>query len=263
MLDNADVSGSTPRAPQTRAPVDFARLPLAYESLKNELTGSIPNAEVEDATVLPTTPATQRLPDMSMTPSPMDVTTTTGMQSTAQRPAQDKLLHRILDKNYRIKATPLSTRSGKQKLETPLKQASWRDQESPMSSPPVAAPQLRAEYFDSPLRKQFQSYGTPRTPGVSVLPSARKDKTTDMTSRTLFSAQKTKSGKDEITWESDSDDASDPEGVYRELGLSPPKTIQFSLPQSRLLQTPGMCFTKLVSTRVSDSHSARGQQTYC
>jgi len=44
------------------------------------------------------------------------------------------------------------------------------------------------------------------------------------------------SKKDEISWESDSDD--DAEGVYRELGMSPPKTIQFSLPQSRLLQTP-------------------------
>ena len=44
--------------------------------------------------------------------------------------------------------------------------------------------------------------------------------------------------KDEITWESDSDE--DAEGVYREMGMSPPKTIQFSLPQSRLLQTPGM-----------------------
>ena len=46
--------------------------------------------------------------------------------------------------------------------------------------------------------------------------------------------------KDEISWESDSDE--DAEGVYRELGMSPPKTIQFSLPQSRLLQTPGMYY---------------------
>ena len=46
-----------------------------------------------------------------------------------------------------------------------------------------------------------------------------------------------KQEKDEITWESDSDE--DAEGVYRELGMSPPKTIQFNLPQSRLLQTPG------------------------
>lgn len=43
--------------------------------------------------------------------------------------------------------------------------------------------------------------------------------------------------KDEITWESDSDE--DADGVYKELGMSPPKTIQFSFPQSRLLQTPG------------------------
>jgi len=26
--------------------------------------------------------------------------------------------------------------------------------------------------------------------------------------------------------------------VYREMGISPPKTIQFNLPQSKLLQTP-------------------------
>jgi DASH complex subunit ASK1 len=62
---------------------------------------------------------------------------------------------------------------------------------------------------------------------VSVLPSRSKAK----------EAAAKPPKKDEISWESDSDE--DAEGVYRELGMSPPKTIQFSLLQSRLLQTPG------------------------
>jgi DASH complex subunit ASK1 len=94
-----------------------------------------------------------------------------------------------------------------------------------MSSPPEAAPQLHAEIFSSPIRKQ---YNAPRTPGVSVqTPVTAKVKEPE------FKPVK----KDEISWESDSDE--DAEGVYRELGMSPPKTIQFNLPQSRLLQTPG------------------------
>jgi DASH complex subunit ASK1 len=96
-----------------------------------------------------------------------------------------------------------------------------------MSSPPAAAPQLHAEIFSSPIRQQYSKPTAPRTPGVSVLPPKSKPKDS------VVKPPK----KDEISWESDSDE--DAEGVYRELGMSPPKTIQFSLPQSRLLQTPG------------------------
>ena len=42
--------------------------------------------------------------------------------------------------------------------------------------------------------------------------------------------------KTAAAWQSDSDD----EDVMA--GISPPKTIQFSMPQSKLLQTPGMLF---------------------
>jgi DASH complex subunit ASK1 len=96
-----------------------------------------------------------------------------------------------------------------------------------MSSPPAAAPQLHAEIFSSPIRQQYSRPTAPRTPGVSVQPVKNKAKDA------VLKPPK----KDEISWESDSDE--DAEGVYRELGMSPPKTIQFSLPQSRLLQTPG------------------------
>ena len=91
-----------------------------------------------------------------------------------------------------------------------------------MSSPPVAAPQLRSEIFSSPVRQQYNRANTPRTPGVSIHTPAKAE---------------VKAKKDEISWESDSDQ--DADDVYKELGMSPPKTIQFAIPPSRLLQTPG------------------------
>lgn len=97
-----------------------------------------------------------------------------------------------------------------------------------MSSPPVAAPQLRSEIFSSPVRQQYNRASAPRTPGVSIHTPAKgvaKDAGNRMTK------------KDEISWESDSDQ--DADDVYKELGMSPPKTIQFAIPPSRLLQTPG------------------------
>jgi DASH complex subunit ASK1 len=162
---------------------------------------------------------------MSMTPTSSPFDPTTYFQSTVQRkPGQDPLLHRVLDKNYRVQATPHTTRK---EQKTPANKPSWRDTTSPMSSPPAAAPQLHAEIFSSPIRQQYSRPTAPRTPGVSVQPVKNKAKDA------VLKPPK----KDEISWESDSDE--DAEGVYRELGMSPPKTIQFSLPQSRLLQTPG------------------------
>jgi DASH complex subunit ASK1 len=92
-----------------------------------------------------------------------------------------------------------------------------------MSSPPVAAPQLRSEIFSSPVRQQYNRANAPRTPSVSIHTPAKAE---------------AKAKKDEISWESDSDQ--DADDVYKELGMSPPKTIQFAIPPSRLLQTPGM-----------------------
>jgi DASH complex subunit ASK1 len=78
-----------------------------------------------------------------------------------------------------------------------------------MSSP---APQLRANIF-SPAK-------TPRTPGVSVQTPGKGKQT--------FSVTKTGAN----IFGSDSEDEDD-------LGFSPPKTVQFHIPQSKLLQTPG------------------------
>ena len=98
----------------------------------------------------------------------------------------------------------------------------------------MAAPQLRSDLF-SPAK----GAGGPRTPGISVLTPARKTgraAPTTSTGRTLFSPQDkaystTKTRTSHIFDDSDEDED--------DLGdMSPPKTMQFHVPQSRLMQTP-------------------------
>jgi DASH complex subunit ASK1 len=212
LLDNGDVSGSTPRPPHRKGAANgkpkFAEYSSPYEALKRELKvgGTAAEGDGDTTQIPPTTPGPgQRLPDMSMTPTTSPVAATSHLPSTTQRKGQ--LLHRVLDKNYRV---------------------SWQETESPMSSPPVAAPQLRSEIFSSPVRQQYNRANAPRTPGVSIHTPAKGE---------AKYAGNPVAKKDEISWESDSDQ--DADDVYKELGMSPPKTIQFAIPPSRLLQTPG------------------------
>ena len=157
--------------------------------------------------------------------------------------SNDPLMHRILDKNYRIQATPHTQRrdrppaaASKSTPATTTKKALWND--SPQSSPEIAAPQLRSELF-SPQRAM------PRTPGISILTPARKTGASAMTTSTgrkLFSPEdKTYSASKDRTRRSqgffDDDDTSDM-GDDSLADMSPPKTMQFHVPQSRLVQTP-------------------------
>ncbi|KAL3418332.1 DASH complex subunit Ask1 [Phlyctema vagabunda] len=243
MLDDADMTGSTPRAPRSRSAGSgkpkFADYPSSYETLKQELKAG--NEPEEDETeILPSTPgAKQRIPDMSMTPtsSPFDPTSYEPTSFLPSRTPADPLMHRVLDKNYRLQATPHTARKERR---TPVNKPSWRDSDSPMSSPPAAAPQLHTDIFSSPIRQQYSRPTVPRTPGVSVQTPATAKFKDALQSRDLnqYTRNDTlpKPKKDEITWESDSDE--DADDVYAQLGMSPPKTIQFSLPQTRLLQTP-------------------------
>ncbi|EKD15471.1 DASH complex subunit Ask1 [Drepanopeziza brunnea f. sp. 'multigermtubi' MB_m1] len=253
LLDNADISGSTPRAPPPKSSFSdkpkFAEYPSPYEDLKQELKGGPRHGNGNDTEAVPATPSQQtRLPDMSMTPMSSPFDPTSYLQQTTTKQNLDPLLHRVLDKNYRIQATPHTTRK---EQKTPSKKPSWRDNTSPMSSPPVAAPQLHAEIFESPIRKLYSRPNAPRTPGISVQTPAR-GKARD--------AHVKPPKKDEISWESDSDE--DAEGVYRELGMSPPKTIQFSLPQSRLLQTPAREASKRIVEDLLTTAGAGPDDTY-
>lgn len=254
MLDNGDISGSTPRAPRpniTQTKPIFADYESPYEHMRKEMKN-----EEDDTQLAPTTPGRNaRVSNISTTPdsSPFDPTSYI-KSATTQKKAADLLLHRVLDKNYRIQATPLKSAWTKDK--TPANKPSWQDEDSPMSSP-IMPPQLHTDIFSSPIRQQYSRPSAPRTPGVSINPTPAKGKSKDLFAKPAK--------KDEITWESDSDE--DAEGVYRELGMSPPKTIQFSLPQSRLLQTPGKCGVDKSENLANDSQHEKPvnelSRTYC
>lgn len=243
MLDDAELSGSTPRPGKTKT--RFSDLESPYEVMKREMEDEDDghnNTTVlddnDDSTVL-FAQHTARLPNMSMTPQGQREHTMTGERSV--QPHKDPLLHRILDKNYRIQATPHKTASRISPLKSAKKDApAWQD--SPDSSPEMAVPTLRTEAFMSPYKsnaRQRLAAATqgPRTPGVSVQTPATARKTRD-----VFATDESGKGKDkyEIDWDSDEED----EDVDLYAGMSPPKTIQFALPPSKLLQTPGkFCYT--------------------
>lgn len=167
----------------------------------------------------PTTPGkTQILPDMTMTESsPFMPPTSTKKHVVDKNP----VLHHMLDKTYRIAATPHTARKQKPSVGfTPATGgrgrpdlSKWALDSSPVSSP---APQLRADIFSSPMK-------APRTPGVSVLQTPGKGKQ-------AFTGNATQTRG---VFDSDSEDEEE------DLGFSPPKTMHFHIPASKLLQTPG------------------------
>ena len=116
-------------------------------------------------------------------------------------------------------------------------------------------PEVRAEIFGTPAAR------AKRIPGVSVLTPAR-GKVDKGPSRDADRG---------VGWDSDSDDE---DGMP--LGMSPPKTMQFYIPQSRLLKTPGMfqflyfswgkgweCVAVSSWLTGSGMSSARSEQAYC
>jgi DASH complex subunit ASK1 len=110
-----------------------------------------------------------------------------------------------------------------------------------MSSPEMAVPTLRSEAFMSPYKsKARQKLAAvtagqgPRTPGISVQTPGTTRKSRDVFAEES-AAKSDKKPKYEIDWESDEEE--DDIDLYA--GMSPPKTIQFALPPSKLLQTPG------------------------
>lgn len=248
LLDDGDgdLAGSTPRAPGAKKMrAQFAKLDTPYEQLRKEMRGATSqdsdSGDDSDTEIIPHQHTT-RLPDMSMTPRSSlgagDLAED-DIFSTARR-NKDPLLHRLLDKNYRIQATPhkptgVSPIKWKvtEKAQDKGKLPAWSE-DSPQSSPEMAVPTLRSAAFMSPVKfpagsrpRPVPASGAPRTPGVSVQTPATARKTKD-----VYAEDNRGRHKDEGTsWESDEDD------MYG--GMSPPKTIQFALPPSKLLQTPG------------------------
>lgn len=236
--------------------MQFAEMDSPYESLRRELKSETASTggqafqhdqeddiEEDETVQLPEFATQTQLPDMSM--NPMSSSTLQAPTPMQIGKSKDPLLHRVLDKNYRIQATPhklspVKLPAGRGPVVTGLegrdatRRALWQD--SPMSSPEIALPTLRTNLYSaaSPLKARGLARGQadgPRTPGVSVQTPATARKTKD-----VFAVEKGKGRRDqdELDW---SDDDESEEGMFR--GMSPPKTIQFALPPSKLMQTPG------------------------
>lgn len=199
----------------------------------------------------PTTPSafddrTRNMAETPGRPSPFlrseQPTTSRKQQQHQQQQHGDVLLHRVLDKTYRVQATPHSARKT-----TGRSHAASRDDsrtqtrslafDSSPISPELAAPQLRSEIFGSPAKSRKAA---PPTPGVSVQQgkgkTPRRGSGPSSARKTLFTKEATKTPQqNDHEWDIDDDDTSD---FDYGMGMSPPKTMQFHVPQSRLLQTP-------------------------
>ncbi|KAL4880857.1 DASH complex subunit Ask1-domain-containing protein [Aspergillus karnatakaensis] len=152
-------------------------------------------------------------------------------RSTAKK--EDPVMHHILDKTYRVQATPLgkgydATRSRFAVTPKASSAAKYAFDDSPISSPEPEAPQLNSELF-SPIK--------PKTPlaGCKQRPSASRSHVTPKPGTSILTPAKGGFSK-RSEWDSDDEQfGGDDED---DLDLSPPKTMQFHIPQSRLMKTP-------------------------
>lgn len=228
---------------------------------------SSPAAVPPTSTVMPMDPITpgkqaSAIPDMSMTPSssPFAIPPSATQQPLSGRKANnDILMHRVLDKTYRIAATPHTARkttkpqdyakAGTPGITTRTGTTRYLDL-SPASSPEMPAPQLRADLF-SPAKSRIPGVSVQHTPGFK----RRRSKSAagiegEADTKDVFGRGHAAGGATRTRiWDSDSDDDTN------DLGFSPPKTMQFHIPQSRILQTPGKFIT-------SNSQLKRGCQTW-
>ncbi|RKF62359.1 DASH complex subunit ask1 [Erysiphe neolycopersici] len=222
-LENADFTGSTPRAlkpDRTRKGFNHTEHGPSNQGLNNESFAM--KSDIND----PATPShcsrnfdVLKKPVLSISSPENDL-----LSFTQNRTGPDPLLHRVLDKNYRLQATPIIASRKENILSN---KSTWLGLESPSSSPPAPAPQLHADLFSSPTVPRHSKLPITQTPGTNT----RTPKNIPLGNSAVKLSK-----KDEISWESDSEE--DAEGIYRKLGMSPPKTIQFILPQSKILQTP-------------------------
>ncbi|PYH98534.1 hypothetical protein BO71DRAFT_480244 [Aspergillus ellipticus CBS 707.79] len=147
-------------------------------------------------------------------------------------PPENPVLHQMADKTYRVQATPLGKgyqpASRSKFTATPkTNKSKYAFDNSPISSPEPEAPQLHAEIFSSPMK------GITETPNTGRRrPSSHRARVTPQPGLSVLTPAR--GGGKRSAWDSDEDfDDGD-----EDLGPSPPKTMQFHIPQSRLMRTP-------------------------
>jgi DASH complex subunit ASK1 len=237
-LSNMTISpskSSTPRPFRTQKAqqqASFAHYPSPYETLRQEVNNTMADTTSLTRATEPETPGGRLVfPVDTVAATPQSSPFLPPRPTSIPRPSTtrkktDPLLHRVLDRNYRVQATPLTAQRFSDIQLGPAATPSYAKRtgkpdfyESTIdSSPEVAPPELNHEIFSSPERKR-------PIPGVSVLTPARARSNAQPpreATRTLGA------------WDSDDDDLDDD----IPFGQSPPKTMQFHIPQNRLLKTP-------------------------
>jgi len=251
MLDSLNLTSaqlpmqSTPKAGRGKSNQGWADIESPYESLAKELTmkyGSpqqpqrlqlnrfrqAPSIDLEgDSSTLPpppTTPRTTRRYADSLDSSPF--------RPPARTPGvdQDAIMHRVLDKNWRLQATPLKPAPSRYRTApaaTPKPKYGRDFDSSPISSPP--APQLRTQIFTP---RALRTPGAARFEAAAALAGQQSVKAMGKASAI---------GKYDIMYDDDSDD-----DLLLPAGLSPPKTIRFDLPPSKLIATPAKAASRRI-----------------
>lgn len=231
-------SHSTPRPPAVSAAEDQTMTsvpsPGAYKTPRAEEGTDRDDGTSGLESTTPVTPGRRTHDDdpMSSPLGPPPTTTATNQKST------DPVLHRVLDKTYRVQATPLS-KGGlyrpkfKASANTPAGDPGRRTTahglyDSSPSSPEPEVPKLHEEIFDSPIRGVSQKK-TPRQ-NKHILSSAAR--ATPKPGISVLTPVKPRGSGYGYGFDDDDDD-------HDVFDASPPKTMQFHIPQSRLLKTPG------------------------
>lgn len=289
VLDSPSLTSSTPRA---KTGTVFAEYPSPYEALKREYQpGAFASNQTEPKTPMETAGAQQATAAVPTTQTPASQLPRSRLPQARQPAAatggtagKDVLLHRLLDKTYRIQATPHKNNpkithpnetharndpTNHKNNKQPRRTAAYIDS-SPPSSPDVPPPQLHAELFSPGTRNTIilggrdggvaGGTGGPRTPkaGVSVFETPGRRRT-QRSSRhggngnsVRKACQSDGGGGGTAGAEDDDDDEDDVDEDWAGVeGMSPPKTIQFAVPPGRLLRTPGAFSHYPFSTRFS------------
>ncbi|KAL2823736.1 DASH complex subunit Ask1-domain-containing protein [Aspergillus pseudoustus] len=232
-------SHSTPRAVVQEGSYDDTTVTSIAHPSPYDGADEDPNDYQGEDSYLPSTPGKQTsrshhtYNDNLLSSSPFIPPISHEKQRSTVKGEADPVMHRLLDKTYRVQATPLgkgydATRSRFAVTPKPASTTKYAFDDSPMSSPEPEAPQLNSELFSSPFKPQTPGRGQKRRP------SANRLRITPKPGMSVLTPAKGGFGKRKY-WDSDDDQFNDDDD---ELGLSPPKTMQFHIPQSRLMKTP-------------------------
>ncbi|KAJ9614668.1 DASH complex subunit ask1 [Cladophialophora chaetospira] len=223
---------------QQQQQATFADYPSPYETLRQEVNSTVADATSLTQASMPETPGARHIfPVDTMAATPQSSPFLPPRPTSIPRPSTtrkktDPLLHRILDRNYRVQATPLTGQRDMNTRFNPVatpptakrtRKALFAEDSNLDSSPAAPPPELNHEIFSSPERKR-------PIPGVSVLTPMRGKSTNPNHASNEDIPERTQG-----IWDSSDDDLDDSDIPF---DASPPKTIHFHIPQNRLLKTP-------------------------